>query len=168
MSKRKLDPSSGGSSAEFGPSSDGSGAGSPKRKSDPSSSAADGSGGAGSPKRKSDPSSSAADGSGGGARDDDQDDAPPLSSLDCRNAEECGNVGLKRSEFLLIAEGDASWQGRIWGTCFQCSEFDDEVTFKRQCKASGGSALEAAGKQLEATGSARTRAETNKGKVKGR
>jgi hypothetical protein len=45
---------------------------------------------------------------------------PSKSQLDCKNSEMCENVGLRRSDFLPD-DGDASWQGRIWGVCQECS-----------------------------------------------
>jgi len=48
-------------------------------------------------------------------------------------ASECGNVRLLWTQFLLV-DPDASWQGQIWGHCFECSDFNDVAEFTRECK----------------------------------
>ena len=47
----------------------------------------------------------------------------PKNRLSCCRARECGNDDLKWSKFLLV-EGDADWQGWLWGVCHPCSEMD--------------------------------------------
>ena len=55
------------------------------------------------------------------------------NQLDCNFAADCGNYNLKRDEFLL-EDPDASWQGKIWGVCFDCSDMVDPREFKRMAK----------------------------------
>ena len=56
----------------------------------------------------------------------------PKYELSCQNAKECGQTGLRWSEFLLC-DVEASWAGRIWGWCQGCSGLSNKE-FKRQAK----------------------------------
>ena len=60
-------------------------------------------------------------------KDEEEDDAStvfaedkPNGRLRCCNCHECGNSYLRWSKFLFI-EGDADWQGQLWGCCLECS-----------------------------------------------
>ena len=63
---------------------------------------------------------------------DDEGGDAPKNRLDCTNAEECGHYGLKWSEFLLV-DPEASWSGKIWGWCQECSGLDKKA-FVREAK----------------------------------
>jgi hypothetical protein len=56
------------------------------------------------------------------------------------NAEECGARDLMWSQFMLVppTEGtaDASWAGKIWGTCQPCSGLTP-AAFKRNARFKG-------------------------------
>jgi len=54
-------------------------------------------------------------------------------ALSCCQANVCGAVNLLWSQFLLV-DPDASWQGQIWGYCFECSGIQDQATFIRECR----------------------------------
>ena len=56
----------------------------------------------------------------------------PKYELSCQNAEECGQVNLRWSEFLLC-DVEASWAGKIWGWCQACSGLPPKE-FKKQAK----------------------------------
>ena len=85
-------------------------------------------------KSTSDPSLSAADGDRD-LGDDGSSEAASVGKgkLNCMNAGECDGYNLYRQEFLLN-DPDASWQGQIWGKCFECAKFEDKTAFKRKCK----------------------------------
>lgn len=57
----------------------------------------------------------------------------PGNELHCANARECEGWNLKWSEFLLD-DPEASWYGKIWGYCYDCSPHTDPKIFKRECK----------------------------------
>jgi hypothetical protein len=62
----------------------------------------------------------------------------PKNQLDCMHAggeDGCGAYNLLWSQFMLVlpteGEADASWSGKLWGTCQKCSGLDPR-TFKRE------------------------------------
>jgi hypothetical protein len=57
------------------------------------------------------------------------EDNHPKHPLNCCNSSVCGSTDLLWSQFLLV-EGDADWQGMLWGVCFECSEMGPKA-FKR-------------------------------------
>jgi len=57
------------------------------------------------------------------------EDNRPKHPLNCCNSSVCGSTDLLWSQFLLV-EGDADWQGMLWGVCLECSEMGPKA-FKR-------------------------------------
>ena len=53
-----------------------------------------------------------------------------------------GSINLLWSQFLLV-EGDADWQGMLWGVCLECSEMPARAfkTLARRCKEERAQAL---------------------------
>ena len=64
----------------------------------------------------------------------------PKNQLDCMHAggeDGCGSYNLMWSQFMLVqpteGEADASWSGKLWGTCQKCSGLEPR-TFKREAR----------------------------------
>ena len=85
----------------------------------------------------SDPGSSQAGGPevGEGAGGSGADAEPAAKNkLECFK---CDKVATRASELRLVSDGEAaSWQGRIWGYCFECSKMDDLRKFTQLAKRS--------------------------------
>ena len=66
----------------------------------------------------------------------------PKHPLNCCNSGMCGSTNLLWSQFLLV-EGDADWQGMLWGVCLECSEMQPKAfkTLARRRKEERAQAL---------------------------